>query len=574
MSNELEHTGRRRSVGPRLGIGVVAVVALIRFAYAANRTIFSTFPDEPAQLAVARWLGGGVHWSMFDHNTWQPGFAVLLTPAYWFTDRPETIYRAALVLNALLGGVAAVLLAQLALRMTPIRERQAAAIAVAVAVLPAALAASARAWAEPLITVVVLLALHVALSAVNETSTRHGVYGVVVAGGGYLVHGRLLWLLPFSVILLSIVVWRQRRPTLVFAGAVGAVVVFASVELFSTWVRRNVWTEPGRTNTVGSTLERLTRPGAVLDSVIGQTWYLLVATAMFAGLGFWVLARAAVGSADGRSICRRSDALVVLGLIVPMIGISMLFMSGRGSPDQLIYGRYNEAVVWPIVAVGIAWAWLTIEADRRADVLTRFALTACGTVALTAVVAVRFGEGLRGPGVVRLMIAGVAVLGDPGSGGFPWFVCAISVLLSILVMLALDYGRRTPYVGLLLVGAIVLSLGVRSWTVLGRNQNTFADNSTVRAVGDVVPEGEPLGFKFVPVDEPSLVFLPTQQRLAQIYQMYLPDHPFSVDTGLDDDVGPYVFAPKANDALVAGGAEVVWLDERSGMALWQEPERP
>ena len=36
-----------------------------------------------------------------------------------------------------------------------------------------------------------------ALSAVNETSTRHGVYGVVVAGGGYLVHGRLLWLLPF-----------------------------------------------------------------------------------------------------------------------------------------------------------------------------------------------------------------------------------------------------------------------------------------------------------------------------------------------------------------------------------------
>ena len=60
------------------------------------------------------------------------------------------------------------------------------------------------------------------------------------------------------------------------------------------------------------------------------------------------------------------------------------------------------------------------------------------------------------------------------------------------------------------------------------------------------------------------MFLPTQ-RLAQIYQMYLPDHRFSVDTGLDDDVGPYVFASKANDVVVALVVpRVVWLSEVIG----------
>ncbi len=571
MSNELEARERSRWAGRPLASGVFAVVALARLAYAANRTVFSTFPDEPAQLAMARWLSGGTSWSMFDHSTWQPGFSLLVIPAYWVTDDPEAVYRFALVVNSLLGGVAALLLARLIVRLTPLAEWRASLIAVAIAVLPAGLAASARAWAEPSITVIVLVMLLFALRAIGDGSIRHGVYGVIVAGCGYLVHGRLLPLLPFAFCVLSVVLVRRHRPNAILGGVVFLAAVFGSAELFSGWVRRHVWEDPDRTNTIGSTLERLTRPGAVIDSVVGQTWYLLVATALFGGLGFWVLVGSALGSSHDGTTCRRSDAVVVLGLIMPLIGVSMLFMSGRDSPDQLIYGRYNEAVVWPISAIGLAWLMLVIEAGERTVVSRRLAVTASVSVVLTAVVAIRFGEALRQPDVVRLMIAGVSVLADTQSPVFPWVACGVSLALTAVVVLAVTYGKRASHVGLLLGVAIVLALGVRSWVVLGRNLNTFADNATVRAVDHIVPPGEPLGFKFVPIDEPSLVFLGTQQRLAQLYQMYLPDHRFAVDKGLDDDVGPYVFAPKANEPLVAAGAEMLWIDERSGMALWHEP---
>jgi len=562
-----------RPLDPRLAVGVFALVAIVRLAYAANRTVFSTFPDEPAQLAIARWLSGGTPWSLFDHSTWQPGFSILLIPAYWISGDPETVYRIALFVNSVLGGVAALLLARLIRRLTPVDARQAALIAVVIAVLPAALAASARAWAEPLITVIVLVTLQLALRAIDDESALQAVVVVLVAGFGYLVHGRLLPLLPFSVCILSVVLVKQRRSTMIVGAVAMSAALFLIVEMFSAWVQRNVWTQPDRTNTIGSTLERLSRPGALFDSVVGQVWYVLIATALFGGLGFWVLVRSALGSLTDTAICRRTDAFVVVGLVVPLVGVSMLFMAGRDRPDMLIYGRYNEAILWPVVAIGAVWLLRMLEIGEWNQLMTRFAVTATICVGLTAIVAARSGDALQEPGVIRLMISGVAVLADPQSEVFPWLACCIALGLTLAVVLALAQARRSPLVGVLLIGAIVLGLGVRSWSVLGRNLNMFAENSTVRAVADIVPPGEPIGVHFVPRDEPSLVLLGTQRRLAQLYQMYLPGHRFDIDEGLDDDVGPYVFAPKGHEPLVVAGAEVLWLDQRTGMALWREPER-
>jgi hypothetical protein len=49
--------------------------------------MFHMTPDEPAQLAMARLISGGLRWNMFDHSTWRPGMAVLLAPPP--VERPE-----------------------------------------------------------------------------------------------------------------------------------------------------------------------------------------------------------------------------------------------------------------------------------------------------------------------------------------------------------------------------------------------------------------------------------------------------------------------------------------------------
>jgi hypothetical protein len=62
-----------------------------------------------------------------------------------------------------------------------------------------------------------------------------------------------------------------------------------------------------------------------------------------------------------------------------------------------------------------------------------------------------------------------------------------------------------------------------------------------------------------------------QRQRYQLYQLYLPERTFQRDRGVDDDVGPYVFAPLRNPDLVAAGAELLWTDPAVRIGLWKEP---
>ena len=60
---------------------------------------------------------------MLDRSTWRPGFGTLIAPIHWLTSDPVVAYQAALAVNAVLGGVACVLLCLLARRLTPLSPR-------------------------------------------------------------------------------------------------------------------------------------------------------------------------------------------------------------------------------------------------------------------------------------------------------------------------------------------------------------------------------------------------------------------------------------------------------------------
>jgi len=94
------------------------VVGVVRLITSAPRDVIHMVPDEPGQLAIARFVGRGLRWNMLNHSTWRPGYGVLLAPATWITDDAGGLYRSGLVLNAGLGAVSCVLLALLAARLT------------------------------------------------------------------------------------------------------------------------------------------------------------------------------------------------------------------------------------------------------------------------------------------------------------------------------------------------------------------------------------------------------------------------------------------------------------------------
>jgi hypothetical protein len=171
---------------------------------------------------------------------------------------------------------------------------------------------------------------------------------------------------------------------------------------------------------------------------------------------------------------------------------------------------------------------------------------------------------------VRPMVAGLMpMIGSaPGIDAVKVAVICVAVL-AVLVVAALATRKSIAFVVVAL--ALVVFSGVRTRDALSLRLNSWQPAMSVTEIEEFVPEGATLGVRFVrEKDNPNITW-DDQRRRAQLYQFALPDRVFARDTGLDDGVGPYVFAPSNDKILREAGGRILWTDDRVRMALWEEP---
>ena len=118
--------------------------------------------------------------------------------------------------------------------------------------------------------------------------------------------------------------------------------------------------------------------------------------------------------------------------------------------------------------------------------------------------------------------------------------------------------------------SLVAVAGVNTHHGLAVHLNSFEATRQVEDVRALIPPGETVGFRVVPPSEVSYVLTIHQHFSAQLFQMYLPEYEFVTDEGPYDDVGPYVFAPRLDPALLDAGAVALWEEDGWGMTLWRE----
>ena len=188
---------------PAAGASTALLVTLVRLWTSRGRDEFSLWPDEPAQLAMARFIGGGTRWTMHDHSTWQPGYATLISPVHWFTDDPVTVMHSALAVNAVLGGVAAWLLVLLVRRLTILGPWTAATIAAIIALAPAALFTTEFVWSEPLVAVLFPATLLALLRFGDSPTIARGALAGAFAALAFGTHSRML---PLAVVTIGVTV--------------------------------------------------------------------------------------------------------------------------------------------------------------------------------------------------------------------------------------------------------------------------------------------------------------------------------------------------------------------------------
>lgn len=257
------------------------------------------------------------------------------------------------------------------------------------------------------------------------------------------------------------------------------------------------------------------------------------------------------------------DARVVLAVFVLLAGLSVVFMSDRWRSDQLVYGRYNSAVVAPLLIVGIAVLAGAVRQRRLVAVVLATAMTTLTSGAVLWLLrrdVLRDSNGLE-PMILGLQpfIASATIIDVPRITA--WAVLGILVVGGAAVAVR-DPRRRRAVVGVMLV---VLVVGGAART-RGRVDRLWDDSGNARAVealrDDVLTDGTPVDY-YLPRGSNATIAM-------MLYQYYLPRTPVDVVTDpLSGPPGSYVFAPIDNDVLVASDARLVWRDQRRSVGLWE-----
>jgi hypothetical protein len=338
-------------------IGAILVVGLVgtHLLLGARLKVPIIHPDEFGYVYNARHLAlGGAR----PDTQYYPGFSLLLTPFWLVTRAPLTVWRGALVLNAVAAGLAGLVTWALCRRLIPrLGAAPRLAITALVCLYPPFLLYSNMALSECLFVLVFGIVVLIAAEALP--GTRPGWWAALglASGGLTLIHPRGLAVVVAVVVMGAVVLrpWRAGARATVALGA-GLTLSLAVTRVLVSATRGTL---PGGGSAynadtiVNKSLSAHGLPSLVWEAA-GQLFYLSVATFGLVPLGLVLGLRSlrAVGKGDRTAVelVRAFSALAFLGVWV----LSSLFMNLGTRIDKLIYGRYNEGVIVPLLVMALA----------------------------------------------------------------------------------------------------------------------------------------------------------------------------------------------------------------------------
>jgi hypothetical protein len=456
--------------GLLLGFGWL-VQAGLRVWFSRGQTTPLANPDETAYLIAARVLAGGPGVDFSGSTLYQGGYPLLITPIYWFTKNPVSVYHAVLAVNAVISALV-MPFGFLACRRLGLDRPAAYGVAMIAALVPAGFFYSEYAMTDaifPVITLAWLLTVHSWLTARSPRAGYAAAVGsALLTGFAYAVHSRgLVMLIGFAAVGV-LIAWRRpaARGTVVAAALTSLLAVGAGWEL-NRYVTKALYPQGIRSLT-GQLLSTLTsHDGAihVAEMAVGQGWRLTVDSWGLAGIGLVAAATVAVR----RGL--RTDLRIMAALSVA-VTVLIAFAGPAALPaDQSptwASGRYLDGMIVTYFLLG---AVVLLRAGARR--ILGYAAAVVGlTAAAAATVAVYAGTSLPVTGFgYGFNFAEPAVLTQDWTQASVLVATAVAFgLLACWIVLALIVRRRR---GLMLAcGLGVLGLGAAAVSLVAVAQMT------------------------------------------------------------------------------------------------------
>jgi hypothetical protein len=462
------------SVGRRLLLGTAALVAL-RLLLSAGRPGPVILVDEIGYLTNARVLAGGVPAELLTTPFYHGGYSLLIAPLVALFDDPVTVYRLALVVNALLAAALFPLLYLLLTRGFRVAPRLALWPALAAAAYPAVTPTTGAAMSENLLfplTAAWLLAFARLLDsrAGRAQPAWAGAFGFAAALL-WATHGRMVVAVVLTAGALLVLGVRRRLALsgVVAGGGALAVGLLGARALNTHLVEENYGgrdLDEARTRLEAiSNLDDLVTIGG---NLVGQTWYLLVATL---GLGLVLLLprarRGLLRTARGRAGTTAALLVMLLLTTLGLIAVSALSFPDIERPDQLVYGRYVEVVAPPLIALGL----VAIALGRGSGLVRPVVAILLGTSTVVAVLR----TGLHAPATPSFWNVMSLPVRTDGLGAASLFAAGVAACACAAALLWL--ARRRPE----LLAPLVLLMLVPT--------TAFAERQLLQRSATVYPSG-------------------------------------------------------------------------------------
>ena len=415
-------------------------------------------PDESAYLIAARVISGGVT-ADFSYSTLYPaGYPLLITPVFWFTHNPVTVYHAVLFgINAPLSALV-MPLGYVACRRLGLERPWAFGVAMVAALLPAALFYSEYAMTDAIFPVLVLgwlLAVHSWLTARSARGQYLAAAGsALLAGYAYAVHSRGAVMVAGYVLVGALAAWRRLVPRRTAVAAAVALCLPLGVAYLLNRHLSSVMYPKGPRTLAGEALIRLRTVHGVIfvvEMAVGQLWRFVLDGWGVTGLGL----TAAVFVLFRRGF--RVDARIMAGL-----GAGVALVTAVTSPAALpptqpqawASGRYLDGLVVAFFLVGAA---VLLRAAPR-QVLIGAACLVPPTLLATIVVSVYAGSSVPTSGFgAGFVFAEPAVLTQNWTHASVLLATAVAfVLLACAVAVSRSGGRWRA--GVLCAGLGAVSL--------------------------------------------------------------------------------------------------------------------
>ena len=432
-------------------------------------------PDETGYLIAARLLAGGPGADLSGSTLYQGGYPLLITPVYWFTSNPVTVYHAVMMINAVISALV-MPLGYLACRRLGLDRPAAYAVAMIAALVPAGFFYSQYAMTDaifPVITLAWLLAVHSWLTAAAGATGRRARYAAAIgsallAGYAYAVHSRGLVMLVCYAAVGALIAWRYRAAR----GSVAAAALTALLAVGAAWTLNRYLSSalyPSGTRSLSgqlrSTLGSFYGVIHVVEMAAGQVWRLTLDSWGLAGIGL-IAAAAAIGRRD-----LRPDLRIMAGLSVAvtvLIAATAPAALPSDTSQTWASGRYLDGMIVTFFLLGAVVL-------LRASTARILAYAACATgltVLATVIVAIYAGTSLPANGFgAAFNFAEPAVLTQNWAQANVLLATAVALgLLGLWVVSALTIRRwRGAW---LTRGLGVLGLGVAAVSLVALAQMT------------------------------------------------------------------------------------------------------